>query len=103
MSKTNRRRYTAEEKVSMLREHLVENDTVSDVCDRHQLNPTVFYRWQQEFFENGAAAFDRQSGKKADVEKRKLQALQVKLQQKDSVISEIMEALIIEKKRPGAH
>jgi len=25
--------------------------------EKHGLQPTVFYRWQKEFFENGAAAF----------------------------------------------
>jgi transposase-like protein len=31
--------------------------TVSDLCEELALQPTVFYRWQKEFFENGAAAF----------------------------------------------
>ena len=30
---------------------------ISELCDRQALQPTVFYRWQKEFFENGAAAF----------------------------------------------
>ena len=30
---------------------------VSTLCDELGLQPTVFYRWQKEFFENGAAAF----------------------------------------------
>jgi hypothetical protein len=34
---------------------------VSDLCDELGLQPTVFYRWQKEFFENGAASF---SGKR---------------------------------------
>ena len=31
------------------------------LCDELGLQPTVFYRWQKEFFENGAAAFQRKS------------------------------------------
>ena len=30
---------------------------VSDLCEELGLQPTVFYRWQKVFFENGAAAF----------------------------------------------
>ena len=30
----------------------------SDLCDQHGIHPTMFYRWQKEFFENAAAAFD---------------------------------------------
>jgi len=31
---------------------------ISKLCDELGLQPTVFYRWQKEFFENGAAAFE---------------------------------------------
>jgi transposase len=48
--------YSAQEKVRILRLHLIEKEPVSDICDRHGLNPNVFYRWQKVFFENGAAA-----------------------------------------------
>ena len=54
-----RRHYTAEEKVSILRRHLLEQVPVSKVCDERRLKPTVFYRWQKQFFENGRAAFGR--------------------------------------------
>jgi transposase-like protein len=52
-----RKHYTAEEKVTVLRCHLLDKVPVSDLCEELSLNPTVFYRWQKEFFENGAAAF----------------------------------------------
>jgi bacillopeptidase F (M6 metalloprotease family) len=32
---------------------------VSELCVKQGLQPTVFYRWQKEFFENGAAAFQQ--------------------------------------------
>ena len=28
---------------------------------RMTMKPTVFYRWQEEFFENGAAAFEQKA------------------------------------------
>ena len=37
--------------------HLLEQVPISELCDKQGLQPTVFYRWQKEFFENGAAAF----------------------------------------------
>ena len=54
-----RKHYTAEEKVAILRRHLVDRELVSKLCDELALQPTVFYRWQKEFFENGAAACPR--------------------------------------------
>jgi transposase len=55
--KKTRKQYTREEKVAVLRRHLLEQVPVSKLCDELGLQPTVFYRWQREFFENGAAAF----------------------------------------------
>ena len=75
-----RRRFAAQEKVAVLREHLVEKVPVSEVCDKHGLNPTVFYRWQKEFFENGAAAFEIRAPK-ADSRTRQLEERVEKLQE----------------------
>ena len=52
----NRKKYTAEEKVTILKEHLVNGVPVSDVCDQHQLHPSMFYRWQRQLFEQGAGS-----------------------------------------------
>ena len=41
-----RKRFSPEEKVRLLRLHLIEKEPVSDICDRYGLNPNVFYRWQ---------------------------------------------------------
>ena len=55
MAKKTRKRFTAQEKVAILRLHLLEHVAISDLCDRHGIHPTMFYRWQKEFFENGTA------------------------------------------------
>ena len=60
-----RKHYTSEEKVAILRRHLLDKVPVSDLCHELGLQPTVFYRWQKEFFGNGAAAFSaRGSGRR---------------------------------------
>jgi len=38
-----RKHHTPEEKVTILRRHLVDRVPVSTLCDEHQLHPTVFY------------------------------------------------------------
>ena len=40
-----RRNFSPEQKVNILREHLIERVPVSDVCDKHQIQPTLFYQW----------------------------------------------------------
>jgi hypothetical protein len=52
--KKQRKHYTPEEKVAILRRHLLDKEPISKLCDELGLQPTVFYRWQKEFFENGA-------------------------------------------------
>jgi len=56
------RRFSAQEKVAILRRHLFEKVPISELCDEHHLAPNLFYRWQKEFFGNGAAAFERDNG-----------------------------------------
>ncbi|WP_063633241.1 transposase [Singulisphaera acidiphila] len=66
MARKTRKRFTAQEKVAILRLHLLEHVAISDLCDRHGIHPTMFYRWQKEFFENGATAFEPRSRRPAD-------------------------------------
>src|ERR1700722_18196066 len=49
-----RKHFTPEKKVAILRRHLVDKIPVSELCEELGLRPTVFYRWQKELFENGA-------------------------------------------------
>lgn len=88
-----RRKFSPQEKVRILREHLIEKVPVSDLCDRHGLNPNVFYRWQKQFFENGATVFDgrqKHPGRQVRQLEVRNQALQACLADKDEVIAEIM-------------
>ncbi len=99
-----RKHYSGEEKVSILRRHLLEGVPVSDVCDAVGLAPTVFYRWQTAFFENGAAAFEKKSKrerKEDGRQSRKFEALEAKLVRKNEVLSELMEEHVKLKKEIG--
>ena len=96
------KKFSPEEKVRLLRLHLIEKEPVSDICDRHGLNPNMFYRWQKQFFENGAAAFanDRKGSQAKKLERKNAQ-LQAKLANKDEVIAEIMASHVRLKKSLG--
>ncbi len=45
--------FTPEEKVSILRQHLLDKVPVSTVCEEAGIQPSLFYQWQKQFFENG--------------------------------------------------
>jgi transposase-like protein len=59
--KKERKHYSPEEKVAILRRHLLDKEPISKICGELGLQPTVFYRWQKEFFENGAARLRAES------------------------------------------
>ncbi len=99
--KKRRKNRSGAEKVAILKRYLVDRVPVSDLCDEYNLHPTVFYRWQKEFFEHGAAAFDRQKTKKQKQEEARFLALEQKLQRKNEVLSELMEEHVKLKKDLG--
>jgi len=99
--KKQRKHYTPEEKVAILRRHLVEGVPISDLCDESGLQPTVFYRWQKEFFENGAAAFQAKSRPDHQAEKERVEFLEKKIQRKDEVLAELMGEYVALKKELG--
>jgi len=50
--KKQRKHYTPEEKIAILRRHLLEQVPISELCDKRGLQTTVFYRWQKQFFDH---------------------------------------------------
>jgi transposase-like protein len=97
-----RKQYTASEKVAILRQHLLDGTPVSDVCDQHDLQPTVFYRWQKQFFEQGAVVFERRQDTENSRLKRQVERLEEKARKKDEVLGELMEEYVTLKKELGA-
>jgi transposase len=77
--KKKRYNYRSDEKVAILKPHLVDRVPVSDLCDQNALQPAVFYRRQKAFFENGAAAFEKTRKDGQDQQSKKIAALEQKL------------------------
>lgn len=92
-SKRHRRNRTTQEKVSILREHLVDKVPVSEVCEKHELQPSVFYQWQRLVHDNLAAALTSSAPEGPSKREKQLAArvaeLEARLTKKDAVIAEI--------------
>jgi len=101
MSVKKRKKFTAEEKIVILKKHLLERKAVSDLCDEHGIHPTMFYRWQDKFFMDGASVFEKSNEKPGVQMTRRVTQLEDKLQRKNEVLSELMEDHIILKKSLG--
>ena len=79
----------------------VEQEPISKVCDEQGLQPTVFYRWQKELFENGAAAFQTKARTNHPAERQRIEYLEKKIQVKDEVLAELMAEHVAFKKKSG--
>lgn len=101
--KAHRRNFTPEQKVSILREHLIEHVPISDLCDKHLIQPALFYQWQKTFFEKGSAAFEsgRSPSRVVGHQERKLLALESKLNMRTEALAELMEEHVRLKKSLG--
>ena len=88
-----RKKYTPEQKVQIIKKHLVDRVPLSDLCDQYGL--------QKTFFEKGSQAFNHhKDSEKARFEK-KIDSLEAKLSKKHEVLSELMEEHVALKKSLG--
>ena len=75
--------FTAEQKLGILRERLLDGKPGSQVCDEHDVRPSSFYEWQRKLFENGSAAFANERNSREKQLERKVGALETRLAHKD--------------------
>ena len=97
---------TPEQKIAVIRQHLLEKIPVSTLCDQHHIKPVNFYNWQKQLFENGAKCFERKKNssnerRQESAADRKISALEAKLQTKNEVIAELLEEHVQLKKANG--
>ena len=100
-----RRQWDGEKILAILKRHLVDKVEVSKICEEEKISPSQLYRWQATLFAEGAAIFKQ---KHVNHERReriealdKIAGLEKKLQQKNEVLSELMEEHVKLKKELG--
>jgi len=99
-----RRNFSGTEKMAILRAHLIEKVPVSELSDKHGIQPTMFYLWQKKLFENGASVFDRpakRSPRQKAAEAARIEKLEAKVQEKNEVLAELMGEHVALKKSLG--
>jgi transposase-like protein len=99
----SRRHFSGDQKLAILREHLLEKVPLSEVCRKHDIQPTLFYLWQKKLFEDGAVVFDsrRDGARQQAAEEKKIATIESKLQQKNEVLAELMGEHVALKKKLG--
>jgi transposase-like protein len=97
---SKRKRYTAEEKIKILREISEDGKSISQVADEYGIHPNNIFNWRKRHLEMGVQGFKttRQdiSSKSKD---RKIASLEDRMKHKDEVIAELAQELLAFKKK----
>jgi transposase len=94
--------FTAEQKAALLRSHYVDKVPISKLCEENDLQPSLFYYWQKQFFENAAAALQPAAAAPRSTElEAKVATLEKQLAKKDEVIAWVTEEHVKLKKTLG--
>jgi transposase len=96
-----RRHWTADEKIKLLRRHLIEKIPISTICDEAHLAPSVFHRWQEQLFLNAALALESNRRPERGEDQQRIEKLEQKIRLKDEVLAELMAEHISLKKELG--
>ena len=75
MSKTSRRKFSAEFKSKVCIEALKEQQTIEALAKKYELHPTQINSWKKEFLQNSAACFEKDGKSAGDDKDQLIQAL----------------------------
>src|SRR4030043_626791 len=84
-----RKHYTAEQKVMILRELLENNVPISQLAEKYGVRPNDIYNWKKRLFESATEIFTPKVStlKQTSTEQKKIEKLQSKLKDRDEAIS----------------
>jgi transposase-like protein len=86
----SRKHYSSVQKVEILREHLENGVSLGDLARRYDIHPNMIHRWKKQLFENALEIFSQKHKGPLSAENRKIEQLEDKLKEKDSLIAEII-------------
>ena len=102
MPRKPRRSHSVDQKVAILKRHFVDKVPVAQVCQEADIQPSLFYYWQKQLFENADRALEpADQGREKRELVEKVERLESKLAKKDQVIAEISEEYVTLKKVLG--
>lgn len=91
-------RFSGEEKLRVLEESRQPGANVSEVCRRHGISSSMFYRWEAQMRAGAREALREGRPKGADRAQAEIARLKAELAKKNDVIAELTEALVQEKR-----
>jgi transposase len=78
-------------KVEILREHLENSRSVSELSEQYGVHPNQIYKWKKQLFEGALETFSGSHKNRKEKESKETQRLRQQLREKEAIISEIVE------------
>jgi transposase len=94
---TTRTYLSAEQKLTAVREHLLEQRPISDICAKYGCSPSNYYTWQSKVLNETTDILEiKRRAKSVESEQlreamNKIQTLEQKLAQRDGAIAELVQ------------
>jgi len=87
--KRERKHYSPEQKVLILRELLENNTPISQLAEKYKVHINDIYHWKKKLFEGAKDIFlsKQTNGKQTSLEKKKIEKLEAKLRDRDEAIA----------------
>jgi transposase len=95
-----RRHYSPEQKVIIVRELLENNIPISQLAEKYQVHPNDIYNWKKKLFEGAVESFKSKLPNQANksAEQKKIEKLESKLKDRDEAIAMLLKENIEIKK-----
>lgn len=95
--------FSAEDKVKILKEHMLGEVPVSNLCEKYGINADTFYEWQNLLFEGAIQNFEhkKRGSKKTKKQIERIDTLEKKIAKKDSALKELLKLHIDLKRKLG--
>lgn len=97
------REFTSEQKIQILRRHLLDRIPAKEICEEYEVPPAEFTRWRQQFFENAEATFDQAQTREPNATERRAQAMEQKIQVIEKILTDLRDHLAMLKKESGKY
>ncbi len=95
MPRKPRRTFTGDQKAAILGRHHVDKVPVSELCEQNELQPSLFYYWQRQRFENAPSALrPPESAAPSRALEAKVEALEKQVAKKDAVIAWVTQVYV---------
>ena len=66
IKRRTRRKFTAEEKIRIVLEGLRGEESITDLCRKERIHPTMYYKWSKAFLEAGKRQLNGDTAREAN-------------------------------------